>query len=167
MATHITVPPVAKPVSSNDLRSQMEELLIDFYSVVGVAPRRSYPVNAADLLADDFQGRFFIASSSELMVFSKAQMLASKVGRGEINRPSSQLLSLTAKLCEDGGATVVYAVAYSFGQTAQVRRGSFKASKQDEKWLLRAIDEDVRLVILPEVKRPRQVPADHPRLWIL
>ncbi|ABF41835.1 hypothetical protein Acid345_2834 [Candidatus Koribacter versatilis Ellin345] len=167
MATFITVSPVAKPKSSNDLRSQMEDLLIDFYSVVGVAPRRAYPVNAADLLADDFQGRFFIQSSSELMVFSKAQMLASKVGRGEINRPVSRLVSLSAKLCEDGIASVVYAVAYRFGQTAQVRRGSFKASLQGENWVLHSIDEDVRLVILPEVKRTQSVAADRPRLWIL
>ncbi len=167
MATHITVPPVANPESSNDLRSQMEELLIDFYSVVGIAPRRFYPVHAVSLLADDFQGRFFIASTSELMVFSKAQMLASQVGRGELNRPASQLISLTATIDEKGIANVVYSVAYRFGQTAQVRRGSFKASEQNEKWALHAIDEDVRLIILPEVKRLRSVAADRPRLWIL
>ena len=167
MATFINIPPVAEPKPSNDLRSQMEELLVDFYSVMGVAPRRAYAVNAADLIADDFQGRFFIASTSELMVFTKAEMLASKVGRGEINRPSSQLLSLTANLSEDGIASVVYAVAYRFGQTAQVRRGSFKASRQNDSWVLRSIDEDVRLVILPEIKRPRAAAADRPRLWIL
>ena len=83
MATIPAIPLGLNPSSEDQLRVQLEELLFDFYSVVGVAPRRPYPVVAADLLTDNFQGRFFISATSELMYFMKAQMLASKVGRGE------------------------------------------------------------------------------------
>ena len=166
MATLTAIPQVTKPKPSSVLRIRMEELLMDFYSVVGVAPRRPYPVNAADLLASDFEGQFFIQTTSELMVFSKAQMLASKVGRGELQRPTCQMLSMSATREEDGVVGVIYAAAFRFGQTAQVRRGSFKAARENGQWVLRSIDEDVRLVFLPEVCKKR-VAADRPRVWVL
>ncbi len=166
MATSIVNSAVVEKQAGSALRESMEELLINFYSVVGVAPRRTYPVDAAELLADDFEGQFFIQTSSELMVFSKAQMLAAKVGRGESQRPSCQMLSLSVVAGTNGVSTVVYAAAFRFGQTAQVRRGSFKASQGTGGWKLQSIEEDVRVVLLPERSR-RQVAADRPRVWIL
>jgi hypothetical protein len=166
MATTTAIPAL-QASNGNVLRTQMEELLFDFYSVMGVATRRQYPVMANELLTDNFQGRFFIQSSSELMCFSKAQMLASKVGRGGLQGPACQLTSMNASYTPDGCVAATYAAAFRYGQTSMVRRGAFKAVETEHGWSLRSLDEDVRVVLLPESRRKLRNPSDQPRVWIL
>jgi len=166
MASITVVPIVVKRPAEDNLRVQLEELLFDFYSVVGVAPRRPYPVVAADLLTDNFQGRFFISATSELMYFTKAQMLASKVGRGDAQSPASELVSMNLVQAADGTVSVSYAASFCYGQTAMIRRGTLKAVETPHGWALRSVDEDVRVIILADIRRKLCVTADRPRIWI-
>jgi hypothetical protein len=147
------------------LRIELEELLFDFYSVVGIAPRRGYPLNAADLLADDFQGRFFIKATSELLCFDKQGMLKTKVS-GSAQRPGSQLVSMNMAHDDDGSVSVSYVAAFGHGQTATVRRGALKAVETASGWRLRSLDEDVRVILLPEPRKYLHSAPDQPRVWI-
>ena len=167
MATMTAIRALPEISSERRIRTQMEELLFDFYSVVGVAPRRPYPVMANDLLSDNFVGRFFIATTSELMCFNKAQMLAAKVGRGDMQRPCAQLLSMNLLYGADGSMSVNYAAAFRYGQTAMIRRGALKAVEGAHGWALRSVDEDVRVIVLAESKRKLSAKSDRPRIWIL
>jgi hypothetical protein len=166
MATSTSILGISEQATSSALRTELENLLLDLYSVVGVAPQRPYEVIPADLLTEDFQGRIFIRTSSELMSFNKTQMLAAKLARGGTAQPESQLLSMEVSKAADGSVTAVYAAAFRAQQTATVRSGSFQAVKPGERWMLRSIDEDVRVILMPEATGPR-VANDHPRVWFI
>lgn len=167
MAT-VTYNPTLNPLDpALILRTQMEELLFDLYSVVGVAPRRPYPVVAGDLLASEFQGRFFIQTTSELLCFDRDQMLASKVGRGDFQRPNLQLVSMIASCESDSAVSVNYTAAFRYGQTCTVRRGTFRAIKRADRWQIISMDEDVRVLVLPESGHRHDGRPDRPRIWII
>lgn len=167
MATMTTTPALPKLPTEGSLRTRMEALLLGFYSVVGIVPRRNHPL-PNNLLTESFQGRFFIAATSELICYSKEQMLNARVGRGGTQRPQTQLLSMHVVRESEGRVTVTYVAAFRYGCTATVRRGSFKAVETLNGWSLRSIDEDVRVVLLFDNRRRMYVPpADRPRVWIL
>lgn len=152
-------------VSTSAVRLQMEELLFDFYSAVGASPRRPFAGNASDLLADDFEGRFFSRDSSELSCFDKPQMLVADFGHRDL-RPNSQLIDLRAGSVTDSLISVNYEAAFRYGQTLIVRRGTFKAVMTHAGWALRSIDEDMRVTLLPESRRRLRAASDLPRVWI-
>jgi hypothetical protein len=149
----------------NCLRLQMEDLLQGFYSAVGVAPRQHPPANAGELLADNFRGQFFLRDSGEHVSFNKEQMLVSDLGHRDI-RPNAQLIALTSTCAADIFVSVNFAIAFRYGQTSVVRRGTFKAVKVHSGWALRSIDEEVRTVMLPESRRKLRTASDAPRVWI-
>jgi hypothetical protein len=151
--------------SSSALRLQMEQLLVDFYTIIGIMPPRPNAAIAADLLAEDFQGLFFSRTTSETLVFNKSQLLASNAARSD-GQPSSELLSLNAMTEENGVIALSYSAAFRVGHTVTVRRGSLKAARAGERWMLRAVEEDVRVFVIPEASKPRGS-ADRPRIWIV
>ncbi len=165
MATKSAITMLPELGEDTSIRSTMEKLLFDFYSVVGIAPRRGYLIVPGELLADSFQARFFIRATSELLCFDKQQMLTAKVGENA-QRPGSQLVSMN--LVEDGNGCVLvsYVAAFRCGQTATVRRGAFQAVDFSHGWQLRSLDEDVRVILLPEPRKFIRTAHDQPRVWI-
>ena len=152
--------------SPSALRLQMEELLFDFYSVVGIVSPRPYAVSPADLLADEFEGRFFSHTTSQLLAFNKAQLLAAPAVRNEESVPSCDLFSLNSISEQEGVLAISYRAAFRRDHTVTVRTGSMKVVHQGERWILQALDEQVRIVVNPEAIKRRQ-PADRPRIWIV
>jgi hypothetical protein len=150
-----------------DLRTRLEELLFDFYSIVGIAPQRSYAVIANDLLTDNFQGRFFIEATSELLCFNKTQMLASHAARPTQQPPVCQLITMTSAKGTDGNIHASYAVSFRYGQTAMLRRGTLNVIETDTSLALVSIDEDVRIVELSKTVAKKSVAFDRPRIWIV
>lgn len=86
MATKLALTELPAISNRLSLRLDMEELLFDFYSIAGLAPRRGYPVSAVDLLTDDFRGRIFHRATSELLCFDKSVMVEAKL-KGNALRP--------------------------------------------------------------------------------
>lgn len=165
MATSGATTHFSEASSNIPLRTRIEELLFDFYSLVGVAPRRPEAAPATDLLADNFQGRFFLQSTSELLCFDKGQIVTAQLRVGDAQRPGSQLINLSLVRDEDGSVSANYAVALRHGQTALLRRGTLKAIETVRGWAIRSVDEDVRVIVLPEPRR-RRTAFDQPRVWI-
>jgi hypothetical protein len=165
MATKLALselPAISKRLS---LRLELEELLFDFYSIAGLAPRRGYSVNAAELLTNDFQGRIFHRASSELLCFDKAVMVEAKL-KGSAVRPSSQLLSMNLVQHPNGLVSVSYVAAFRHGQTSTVRRGALQAVESGSGWKLASLDEDVRVVLMPAPRKYLRTTPDQPRVWI-
>jgi hypothetical protein len=143
------------------LRLQMEVLLGEFYSAVGIAPRDYPSTYVAELLADNFEGRFFMRASSELLCFDKQQILTARLGLGDV-RPTSRLLSLELSTITADSLSATYCAVLRYGQSAIFHHGSLKAEQSNGRWMLRSIDEDVRL--MPESRiNPH---SDRPRVWI-
>jgi hypothetical protein len=165
MATKLALTELPAISSRLSLRLELEELLFDFYSIAGLAPRRGYPVAAADLLTDDFQGRIFNRATSELLCFDKALMLEAKL-KGSVLRPGSQLLSMNLIHHEDGSVSVSYVAAFRHGQTSLVRRGALRAVESGSGWRLASLDEDVRVLLMPEPRKFLRTTPDQPRVWI-
>jgi hypothetical protein len=74
---------------------------------------------------------------------------------------------MNAAYTADGCVAVAYAAAFRYGRFSMVRRGAFKAVETEHGWALRSLDEDVRVVLLPETRRKLRNPSDQPRVWIL
>jgi hypothetical protein len=165
MATKSAITVLPELTDDTSIRSTMENLLFDFYSVVGIAPRRGYLIVPGELLADSFQARFFIKATSELLCFDKQQMLTAKVA-GNAQRPGSQLLSMNFVHDGNGCVSVSYVAAFRHGQTATVRRGAFQAVDLSHGWQLRSLDEDVRVLLMPEPRKYIRTAPDQPRVWI-
>jgi hypothetical protein len=165
MATELAITVLPGLADDTSIRSTMEKLLFDFYSVVGIAPRRGYLIVPGELLADSFQARFFIQATSELLCFDKQQMLTAKVS-GNAQRPGSQLLSMNLVHDDNGCISVSYVAAFRHGQTATVRRGAFQAVDLSHGWQMRSLDEDVRVILMPEPRKYLRTAPDQPRVWI-
>ena len=153
-----------KSANKISLRSQMESLLGDFYNAIGVAPGRFPVANATDLLTDDFEARFFMCASWELMSFNKSQMLSARIGLADV-RPTSRLLSLNVTNATEENVCVSYCASLRYGQSAIFHRGTLNAIKQDGRWVIRSIEEDVRVKVMPQSRINRS--SDRPRVWIL
>lgn len=150
--------------ASATLRLQLESLLGDFYSAVGIAPRQYPSVYATELLADNFEGRFFMHAAFELLCFDKGQMLSARLGLGDV-RPTSRLLSLDLATVAGDSISATYCAVLRYGQSAIFHRGTMKVVQNDGHWIIRSIDEDVRVRLMPESHITRR--SDRPRIWIL
>jgi hypothetical protein len=147
------------------LRTSMEELLLNFYEAAGVTP--GVPLRASsDLLADNFQGCFFVRSTSELHCFDKAHVVNAKVTPGTPHKVTCQFLSMSAASEDEEGVLVRYAAGFRYGSSVTIRRGMMKAVPKNGEWVLRSLDEDVRVVVIAPPKRPAAA-SDRPRVWFL
>ena len=146
------------------LRTAMEELLLNFYDAAGITP--GVPLRASsDLLADNFQGCFFVRSNSELQCFDKAHVLNANVTPSIPHKVACQFMSMSAAAEDEEGVTVRYAAGFRQGGSVTIRRGMMKAVPKNGEWLLRSLDEDVRVVVLPAARRT--APLDRPRVWFI
>lgn len=166
MATHHAS--IANPNLSGEksLQARMEDLLGEFYRTVGVAPRDRAWAYASDLLADKFEGRFFLRSSSELLCFDRSQILGARLGLGDLP-PQSQLLSMSAPAEKEGNVFADYVAAFRYGRTLILRHGTLKAEQGTGQWKIRSVDEDIRTTLLPEARAKVRNPSDQPRIWFL
>jgi hypothetical protein len=147
------------------LRTQMEELLLSFYDAAGITP--GVPSRASsELLADNFQGCFFVRATSELHCFDKAHVLNAKVTPGTPHKVICQLMSMSAATEDEEGVVIRYAAGFRYGSSVTIRRGMMKAVPKNGEWMLRSLDEDVRVVVLPAVRR-LAASLDRPRVWFV
>ena len=147
------------------LRTAMEELLLNFYDAAGVTP--GVPLRASsDILADNFQGCFFVRATSELQCFDKEHVVNAKVTPGTPHKVACQFLSMSAASEDEEGIVIRYAAGFRYGASITIRRGMMKALPKNGEWVLRSLDEDVRVVVLSAAKRPT-APIDRPRVWFL
>jgi hypothetical protein len=146
------------------LRTQMEELLLNFYDAAGITP--GVPSRASsDLLADNFQGCFFVRATLELQCFDKAHVLSAKAVAGAPHKAVCQFLSMSAPTEDDEGIVIRYAAGFRYGPSVTIRRGMMKAVPKNGQWVLRSLDEDVRILVLPAARKSTAL--DRPRLWFI
>lgn len=157
---------IASFTGEKSLRAAMEDLLDEFYRSVGVAPRDRAWTYASDLLAENFAGRFFLHSSSELLCFDRSQILGARLGLGDLP-PQSRLLTMSAPSEKEGFVFANYVAAFRYGRTLIRRRGTIKAFQENAAWKIRSVDEDVRVILLPQERAKFRAPSDQPRIWFL